>query len=102
MAHRLAGCAWIVAGVVLVAVTGYGPRNAAADDASTSLSAPASVPCEGVSGEKIDFISSRLDERRKHAQIWWKGFIGFYGIGTVVTSVQAATENDAGHRAVDI
>src|SRR6185295_17913734 len=55
-----------------------------------------------VTGEKIDFISSRLDERQKHARIWWMGFTGFYGIGTVVTTVQAATEHAAGDRAVDI
>lgn len=58
-------------------------------------------PCDPATSERIDFITQRLDERRRHARRWWMGFTSFYGIGTVVTSYQAAREEDSGERAVD-
>jgi hypothetical protein len=47
-------------------------------------------------------LEDRLDADQQHAKYWWRGFVGFYGLGTVVTSVQAATENDGGDQAVHI
>jgi hypothetical protein len=93
----------MVAGVALGTVAlGCVPRDAAADDSNASPGAPVSAPCEGITAEKLDFISSRLEERKRHAHVWWTGFTGFYAIGTVVTAAQAATEGHTGDRAVDI
>lgn len=65
------------------------------------LEGAAPSPCDPDIRERIDFISGRLDERRRHARRWWMGFTSFYGIGTIVTSYQAARNEDAGERAVD-
>jgi len=59
------------------------------------------APCDPATSDRIAFIAQRLDERRRHARRWWMGFTSFYGIGTVVTSYQAARDEDAGERAVD-
>jgi len=60
-----------------------------------------SAPCDPPTSEKLDFLTQRLDERRRHARRWWMGFTSFYGIGTLVTSYNAARDEDAGERAVD-
>jgi hypothetical protein len=103
MRHCYGMVARLVAGLALGAVAlACVPGGAAADDSDASPRAPASASCEGISGEKLEFISSRLDERKRHASIWWRGFTGFYAIGTVITAAQAATEGHSGDRAVDI
>jgi hypothetical protein len=90
----------MAAAVCAAALAGdVAPAGAESHDSQASS---AGTPCEGPTGERIDFISARLDERRQHARRWWIGFTSFYGIGTVVTATQAALEDDAGHRAVDI
>ena len=50
------------------------------------LEGAAPSPCDPDISERIDFISGRLDERRRHARRWWMGFTSFYGIGTIVTT----------------
>jgi hypothetical protein len=55
--------------------------------------------CSGGTAERLRFIEDRLEERRPYAKWWWTGWSGFYGIGTVVSSVQAGTEDDGGKRA---
>jgi hypothetical protein len=71
-------------------------------DSDTAPNQALSSSCETSTAARLDFVAGRLDERRPHARRWWFGFTSFYAIGTVVTSYQAATEDDAGDRAVDI
>jgi hypothetical protein len=58
--------------------------------------------CAPDTAARLGFIEDRLDAGRSYARYWWGGWTGFYGIGTVVTSVQAATEDDRGERANDV
>ena len=55
--------------------------------------------CSDGTAERLRFVEDRLEERRPYANYWWMGWTGFYGIGTVVSSVQAGTEGDEGKRA---
>ncbi len=55
--------------------------------------------CSAGTGERLRFVEDRLEARRPYAKWWWTGWTGFYGIGTVVSSVQAGTEDDGGRRA---
>lgn len=73
-----------------------------ATDSAGEIGAAASLPCEPGTAEPLHAIVGRLDERRSYARLWWMGFTGFYGLGTLVTAYQAAEEDDAGKRAVDI
>ncbi len=49
--------------------------------------------------ERLAFLEHTLDERRLYADLWWKGWTGFYGLGMVVQSVEAARTDDGGRRA---
>jgi hypothetical protein len=60
------------------------------------------VACDADTTERLRFLEDRLEEGRRYARYWWGGWTGFYGLGTIVTSVQAATENDSGERANDV
>ena len=88
----------------LAALLTLGDRAVAGVTADTepASSEVVAAPCAADTAERLDFATARLDERRKHARRWWLGFTSFYAIGTVVTSYQAATEDDAGDRAIDI
>ncbi len=55
--------------------------------------------CSDGTAERLRFVEDRLEERRPYANYWWMGWTGFYGIGAVVSSVQAGTEDDEGKRA---
>ena len=55
--------------------------------------------CSSGTAERLGFIEDRLEQRRPYATWWWRGWTGFYGIGTVVESVQAGIEDDRGKRA---
>jgi hypothetical protein len=55
--------------------------------------------CSVGTAERLQFVEDRLEQRRRYADWWWKGWTAFYGIGTVVESVQAGTEDDGGKRA---
>ncbi len=55
--------------------------------------------CSAGTAERLGFIEERLEQRRPYATWWWRGWTGFYGIGVVVQSVQAGTEDDGGKRA---
>jgi len=61
--------------------------------------APELAPCDPATSERLDFVMARLEERHTYARRWWMGFTGFYGIGTVVSSVQASQEGNSGQRA---
>jgi hypothetical protein len=92
----------IVSWLAAAAVCTLAHAEPASDaDLSAPLEDTATSPCDPATSQRIDFIAQRLDERRRHARRWWMGFTSFYGIGTVVTSYQAARNEDAGERAVD-
>lgn len=55
--------------------------------------------CEPSTRTRLDWIVERLDSRSTYADLWWKGWLGVYGLGAVVESVQAGRENDRGQRA---
>jgi hypothetical protein len=55
--------------------------------------------CAEDTAARLRFIEQRLEDGRTYAQYWWRGWLGFYALGTVVTSAQAATESDGGQRA---
>jgi hypothetical protein len=44
-------------------------------------------------------LVERLDERERYADLWWRGWIGFYGVGAVVQGARAGVEDDRGKRA---
>ena len=69
---------------------------------STAAQASPGGVCAADTAAKLAFLEEKLEAGRPHARYWWGGFTAFYGIGVVVTSTQAALEDDAGHRAVDV
>jgi hypothetical protein len=80
----------ILAVLAFAAITVAHPAAAAPPDA---------VTCDPDTTARLRFLEDRLDQRRTYADYWWKGWTAFYGIGTVVETVQAATEDDRGKRA---
>jgi hypothetical protein len=78
--------------VSVVAMGVLAAAAARADDAALAR-------CSDGTAERLRFVEERLDQRRAYAGWWWKGWTGFYGIGVVVQSVQAGTEDDGGKRA---
>ncbi len=60
------------------------------------------VVCATDTAERLAYLEQALGAGRPHARYWWGGFTAFYGVGVVVTSAQAALEDDAGRRAVDV
>ncbi len=55
--------------------------------------------CSAGTGERLTFIEDRLEERRPYARYWWMGWTGFYSLGAVIQSAQAATEEDDSRQA---
>ena len=55
--------------------------------------------CAADDAARVRFLEDRLDSRRTYADYWWKGWMGAYGIGTVVEAVQASTHDDEGRQA---
>jgi hypothetical protein len=55
--------------------------------------------CTGDDAARVRFIEDRLDSRRTYADYWWKGWMGAYGLGTVIEAVQASTHDDEGRKA---
>ena len=55
--------------------------------------------CSGGTAERLTFIEQRLEERQPYAKYWWMGWTGFYGLGVIVQSTQAATEDDDSRQA---
>jgi hypothetical protein len=44
-------------------------------------------------------LVERLDSRERYADLWWRGWIGAYGLGAVAQGARAGTEDDRGKRA---
>jgi len=77
--------------LAMVIVSGWVGTSSAADETFGR--------CSVGTAERLSFIEDKLESRRRYADWWWKGWTAFYGIGTVVESVQAGTEDDGGKRA---
>jgi len=60
---------------------------------------PSFAHCDADTAARLEFIETRLEARRQYADIWWKGWLGGYAVGTVVESVLAGREDDTGRRA---
>ncbi len=58
--------------------------------------------CSEGSRARLEWLVERLESRELYADIWWKGWLGFYSIGVVYQSVQASIDDDDGHQADDI
>ncbi len=58
--------------------------------------------CEAETAARLRFIEDRLEDGRTNADYWWKGWLSFYGLGVIVTSVQASQEDDEGTQANDV
>jgi hypothetical protein len=55
--------------------------------------------CAGDDAARVRYLEDRLDSRRTYADYWWKGWMGAYGLGTVIEAVQASTHDDEGRKA---
>jgi hypothetical protein len=55
--------------------------------------------CDSESATRLQWLTERLDSRERYADLWWRGWTGFYGIGAVVQGAQAGVEDDRGKRA---
>ena len=55
--------------------------------------------CAGDSRARLEWLVDRLESRERYADLWWRGWFGFYGVGMVVQSVRAGVEGDHGERA---
>ena len=58
--------------------------------------------CEPESESRLLWLIDRLESRERYADLWWRGWLGIYGIGAIVEGVAAGTEDDRGKRADDI
>lgn len=67
--------------------------------ASGQEHAPVFASCTEETAARLRFIEQRLEDGRTYAQYWGSGWLAFYALGTVVTSAQAATDDDAGRQA---
>jgi hypothetical protein len=58
--------------------------------------------CEPQSQSRLLWLIDRLESRERYADVWWRGWMGIYGIGAIVEGVAAGVEDDRGKRADDI
>jgi len=58
--------------------------------------------CESQDESRLLWLIDRLESRERYADLWWRGWLGIYGIGAIVEGVAAGTEDDRGKRADDI
>jgi hypothetical protein len=96
-AERMKGGRCAAALVCLIALSAPAVALGEEDVPPTSFGA-----CREDTAARLRFIEQRLEDGRTYAQYWWRGWIAFYGLGTIVTSAQAATEDDGGKRADNI
>lgn len=57
--------------------------------------------CDATVQARLDFLESRLDEGRTHAEWWWKSWLGIFIFGALVQSVNAGWEENKSERAND-
>ena len=58
--------------------------------------------CDADTASRLEFPEERLDASKKHGTYWQRGWLGFYGLGTVVQSINASVEDDGGDQAAYI
>ena len=84
----------LLAGLLLFT---FAAGAARADDQDPNL-LDVSACSEGTRA-RLEWLVERLDSRELYADIWWKGWLGFYSIGLVYQSVQASIDDDDGKQA---
>ena len=62
----------------------------AADPVAPALDTSA---CKDHTRERLQWLVERADSRELYADIWWRGWIGFYGAGMVIQGGRAGLEN---------
>ncbi len=55
--------------------------------------------CSARTQARLQWLVDRADSHELYADLWWRGWIGFYGVGVVFQSTRAGLEDDAGQRA---
>jgi hypothetical protein len=55
--------------------------------------------CEPATRARLEWLVDRLESRELYADLWWRGWFGFYALGTVVQSARAGDEDDDGEQA---
>jgi hypothetical protein len=55
--------------------------------------------CDPDSAARLRWLVARLESRELYADLWWRGWIGFYGLGVVIQSARAGVEDHEGKRA---
>lgn len=55
--------------------------------------------CDPDGAARLRWLVERLESRERYADWWWRGWIGFYGLGVVIQSASAGIEDDTGERA---
>lgn len=48
---------------------------------------------------RLAYLEEHLEARRRYANLWWRGWTGFYALGVVVQSTRAGLTDDASERA---
>jgi hypothetical protein len=74
-------------------------RASGDDDADELRPALDTSECDPDSAARLQWLVARLEGRERYADLWWRGWIGIYGIGAVVQGVSAGVEDDRGKRA---
>lgn len=62
-------------------------------------SAAAESACDADTTARLDFLETRLEDGRRHASWWWRGWLGVFATGAVVQGVRSAYEDDKGQKA---
>lgn len=84
----------LIAGALLsICAPGMGQAE---DPAAPTLDVSA---CRPHTRERLQWLVERTDSRELYADLWWKGWFGFYGAGVVIQGTRAGLENDGGQRA---
>ena len=60
---------------------------------------PALARCTGEVGERLRFLEGRLEDERRYANLWSKGWNAVYASGLVVQGTRAGFEESQGERA---
>jgi len=55
--------------------------------------------CGAGTRARLEWLVDRADSRERYADIWWRGWTGFYTVGVAVQSTRAALEDDRGQQA---
>ena len=55
--------------------------------------------CAPATGARLQWLVARLESRERYADLWWRGWLGVYAVGTVVEATQAGLDDDRGDKA---